>query len=223
MLSLAAISIYQIQYTTNPGRDNTYPSPLFGKTIVTEGIVTAVGYSAGGFFLSEPSGGPWRSLLVLTADYSVQPGDKVIIKGKVSEYFGMTCLTDVSAINRMDSNRQIPQPIALTSGQIISADQAEAYEGTLVRLQNATCVQGSLAGGRFSLNDGSGICYASSAFFTGNSLQCRTGQIFGSIAGIISYAYGEYTLNPRNKNDVIIMAPVFNQSRSWGRIKSIYK
>ncbi|MCB5295620.1 MAG: hypothetical protein LHW52_03645, partial [Candidatus Cloacimonetes bacterium] len=44
-----SLSIYDIQYTTFPGSDNTYPSLYAGKSVSTEGIVTAVDYKSGGF------------------------------------------------------------------------------------------------------------------------------------------------------------------------------
>jgi hypothetical protein len=51
----------------------------------------------------------------------------------------------------------------------------------------------------------------------------KSGDVFASLTGIVCYAYGEYSINPRNRFDVSVMIPVFNQNRSWGRIKSIYK
>ncbi len=49
---LGAVTIYEIQYTANPGA-GTYPSPLFNHAVTTQGIVTASGYSGGsGYFIS---------------------------------------------------------------------------------------------------------------------------------------------------------------------------
>jgi hypothetical protein len=61
-ISAYAISIYDIQYTSASGIDNTYPSPYLGKAVTIEGIVTAINLHSGGYFLSEANGGMWRSI-----------------------------------------------------------------------------------------------------------------------------------------------------------------
>lgn len=223
IVSLAAVSVYQIQYTTNPGRDNTFPSTFAGKFVTVDGIVTATNYSNRGFFISETSGGPWRGIFVDTDRTGVKPGDKVIVKGTVDEIFGMTSIRSLKSLSIVDSNHPIPYPTLITTGQITTAEQAEAYEGSLAKVQNITCVQTALAGGRYSINDGSGICLVDDALYTGKNIPCHTGDGYSAVCGVIVYSYGDYSINPRNKNDVVVMTPVFNQNRSWGRIKSIYK
>jgi hypothetical protein len=223
MFALSAVSIYQIQYTNSPGRDNTFPSLYAGKTVTVDGIVTAAGFSGGGFFISEPSGGPWRGIYIETNRTGIKPGDKVIIKGIVDETFGMTCIRSIKSVSILDSNHPIPYPNQIATGQITSAEQAEAYEGTLVKVQNSTCVQPTLAGGRFSINDGSGVCMVDDAFLSGKKSLYHTGELFSAMCGIVVYSYGDYSINPRSRNDAVILAPVVNENRSWGRIKSIYK
>ncbi len=222
-ISMNALTIYQIQYTTNPGRDNTYPSPYIGKAVVVEGIVTAVGYKSGGFFISEPSGGAWRSIYIRTNSYSCKAGDKVIVRGTVGEYFGMTCIQDITGINVMDSRRHIPLPLPVTTGQITTAEQAEAYESVLVRIQNASALNNTSTSASCFINDGSGLCSVENAFLNEKIGAVNSGEVFANLKGIICYAYGKYSLNPRSRADISIMAPVFNLNRSWGRIKSIYK
>ena len=221
IVSLSALSIYQIQYTDNPGRDNTFPSVYTGKKVTLEGIVTANGYNQTGFYISEPAGGAWRGIYIESALHNVKPGDKIILRGMVSELFGMTCLREITSLSIIDSHRPIPFPNMITTGQITSADQAEAYEGTLVKVQNTTCVQNSLAGGKYSVTDGSGICLIDDNFLSGKVPYTRQGDAFSSLVGIVAYAYGTYSINPRNRTDIFLMAPVFNQNQSWGRIKFI--
>jgi len=223
IFSISAVSIFDIQYTTKPGSNNTYPSSYVGKTVTVEGIVTAINYSHGGFFISEPAGGPWRGIYIRTQSSSVKTGDKVILRGIVDEYFGMTCIQDVKAISVIDSNHPLPFANMVASGQITTPDQAEAYEGTLVKIQNATYVQNQSNSVRFSVNDGSGACLVSESFVLDKQAKYRSGEVFTSLTGIVCYAFGDYSINPRNRNDVTVMAPVFNQNRSWGKIKSIYK
>lgn len=220
---LYSISIYEIQYTNNPGRDNTYPSRYVGKTVTVEGIVTATNYKNDGFFISESAGGPWRSIYIKTSNTGVKPGDKIVLKGTVDEYFGMTTIQDVIGISIKDSHHAIPFPNQVTSGQLTTPDQAEAYESTLVKVQNSTYVQNHGGSLKYTINDGSGSCIIGDNFISEKMTRYKTGQLFSSITGIVCYAFGEYSINPRNQTDISVLVPVFNQNRSWGRIKSIYK
>lgn len=221
--ALSCVTIYDIQYTTIPGRDNTYPSTYVGKTVNIEGIVTAINYRHGGFFVSEPAGGPWRSIYIRVNNTSVKPGDKVILRGIVDEYFGMTCIQDLKAINIIDSNHLIPLPTMVTTGQITTPDQAEAYESTLVKVQNCTYILNRGFNKKQSISDGSGACSFGYGFIYDKIDEYKTNEQFSSLIGIVCYTFGEYSINPRYKTDVSVLVPVFNQNRSWGRIKSIYK
>ena len=223
IVSLMAVSIYQIQYTANPGRDNTYPSMYVGKIVTVEGIVTATNYAQGGFFISETAGGPWRGLYIDTNRSGIKIGDKIVTKGTVDETFGMTCLRNVKSISIIDSNHPLPYPNLITTGQITSAEQAEAYEGTFVKVQNSTCVQPAIAGGRLSINDGSGVCLVDNSVLSNKKSMYRSGEVFSAVLGVVVYSYGDYNIKTRSRNDLVVMAPVYNQNRSWGRIKSIYK
>jgi len=85
-------SIYDIQYTTEPGPEGTYPSLLADQTISSSGIVTAVGYGGydNDFFISSPEGNPWEGVYIYFADASPSIGDMVEITGDVYEYYGFT-------------------------------------------------------------------------------------------------------------------------------------
>jgi hypothetical protein len=222
-MMLFGVSIFQIQFTTDSGGDNTYPSYFAGKTVTVEGIVTATGFKSGGFFMSESAGGPWRGIYVRSATASVSPGDKIVLKGKVAEYFGMTCLQDIDRISVLDTHHSIPFANQVTTGQITTPEQAESFEGTLVKIQNASFIQTASGSLRLTVNDGSGSCNICDNLTSDKIAKYKPGEIFNALTGIVCYAFGEYSVNPRSRNDVSIMVPVFNQNRSWGRIKSIYK
>ncbi len=223
IITLCAISIYDIQYTTNPGSNNTYPSVYAGKTVSVEGVVTAINHRNGGFFISELSGGPWRGIFIRSEATNVKSGDRLIIRGTVDEYFGMTCLRDLTQLKLLNSGYPLPFANQVTTGQITTPDQAEAYESTLVRVQNASFIQSQGNNQRLVVNDGSGSCLLNSFFSNDKIRVYKAGELFTSITGIVCYAYGDYSINPRYSNDVAVMVPVFNQNRSWGRIKSIYR
>ena len=123
MLSAWAVSIYDVQFTTQPGSDGTFPSRFVGKTLSLEGVVTATNYRNGGYFISENLNGPWRGILILDRDSKVQIGDRVKVSGSVSEFYGMTCLQDISQTRVLSSNNPLPTPLMLTSGQLAGSEE----------------------------------------------------------------------------------------------------
>ncbi len=70
---------------------------------------------------------------------SVEIGEEVTITGKVTQYAGLTELTDVVIDSRHGSGGE-PHPLTLTAADILSdgVGGIEKYEGLLVRLNNVT-------------------------------------------------------------------------------------
>ncbi|HNQ43947.1 MAG TPA: hypothetical protein PKI59_05930 [Candidatus Cloacimonadota bacterium] len=227
LISLACmawgVSIYDIQYTSMPGSDNTYPSRYAGKSVSTEGIVAAVNYRNGGYFISETIAGPYSGILVLDSRSSVNIGDRIRISGTVYETFGMTCLQDITNTTILERNHPLPHPVTLTTAQLTSAIEAEAYEGVYARVLSISTANSRNSRGKFSVTDGTGLCTIQLGTFTNIANQQSLSSQFSSITGIVIYGFGEFSLNPISRNDLVENQPVSIQNRSWGRIKSIYK
>ncbi len=223
---LSAISIYDIQYTTNPGVDNTYPSPYADEVVTITGVVTATGYHATSgqkFFITEPTGGAWRSIFIDDTSHAVQIGDLISVTGTVKEYYGMTEIRQCSAVNVLRSNYPLPSPIILTSGQMASE---EAYECCLAKIQNVICTTAPNSQNELFVDDGSGAVKVDDGFFSGAvpfPINSGVGVNYNYIMGIIDYSHGYYSLQPRTSLDIQKQAPVLNTHKSWGKIKSIYK
>ena len=222
-IGAGALSIFDIQYTTSRGVDGSYPSPYLGKTVTIEGVVTSRDYRGGGFFLSEPVSGAWRGILVNDTAYNPAVGSHVRITGEVAETFGMTCLRNISNYRLLDSNRTLPNPVIISSGQLANPMEAEAYEGVYARILNTTSSGAKTRNGRFMVNDGSGQCSVVLGSFGGRSSTPPVGTQYSQIVGIVVFGYGEYSLNPISSSDMQMQQPVSVQNRSWGKIKSIYK
>lgn len=218
-----ALSIYDVQYTASRGVDNSYPSPYLGKQVTLEGIVSATGYRGEGFFLSEKLSGAWRGIYILDSSYNPTIGNYVRVSGEVAEYFGMTCLRNLNSFRVLDSNRTLPNPIVISAGQLSNAMEAEAYEGVYVRLVNASVTGTKSRNGRFAVSDGSGQCGVVLQSFGGKASAPAVGTQYAQIAGLVTFSYGEYLLNPVSSSGMQIQQPVSTQNRSWGKIKSIYK
>lgn len=219
-----ALSIYDVQYVNSAGADNSYPSAYLGKEVTLEGIVTATNYRSGGYFISEPVSGAWRGILINDKRNNPSPGDLIRLSGRVSELFGMTCIQDLSAYRVLDRNRPLPNPVIISTGQISSSLEAEAYEGVYARLLNASSSGSKTRSGRFMVNDGSGQCSVLTGSFSDKrKLTPVVGVQFSYLVGVVAFGYGEFSLNPVSTDDIGIQQPVSTQNRSWGKIKSIYK
>ncbi len=223
-LGAGALTIYEIQYTSSRGVDNSFPSPYLGKVVSVEGVVTAAGYRNSGFFLSENVSGAWRGIFVQTNSYTPSVGSYVRLTGEVAESYGMTCLQDIRNYRVLDRNRPLPKPVIISTGQLENPHEAEAYEGVYARLINSSVSSAKSASGKFMVTDGSGQCRITlGAFGTKPAQSPAAGTQYAQIAGIVTFGYGEYNLNPFSASDLQIQQPVSTQNRSWGKIKSIYK
>jgi len=196
---LSAVSIYDIQYTTQPG-DGTYPSSYAGQTVTTGGIVTATGFSNGRFFIEQSSGGAWRGLYVYSNDYEVSVGDSLIITAEVYEYNGFTELSYLSDLQIVSSGNALPQPAEIPTNDA----NTEMYESVLVKVINAVISEETDEWGYWRLDDGSGSCVTDGNFFTMESagIPVMNGFPFDAVTGIMAYAWGEYHLNPRTIEDL---------------------
>ncbi len=183
------VSIHDIQYTT----DQTGNSPYADDTIQTSGIVT--GTYAQGFFLQNGSG-EWNGIFVFSATYAPQVsiGDSVTIVGKVKEYYGLTEITNLSYIQVHSQNNPLPSPIVVTAAQV----KSEPYEGVLVKLMNATCINENSGYGMWTVQDATDTCKIHNLLYT----YTPTLNHKYHITGPVYYSYGEYRIEPRSMNDV---------------------
>lgn len=128
-------------------------SPLNGRSVVTEGIVTAKFAGLSGFYLQDAEGdnNPLTSdgifVFGASALASVSVGDKIRLNANVTEFNTITELVNPSNIQVLSRNNPvIPTDIALpetTEGDL------EAYEGMLVRITSPMTVSQNYFQGRY--------------------------------------------------------------------------
>ncbi len=206
---LSALPIYDLQYTENPG-NGTYPSNYENQIVNLSGIVTCNNYNGNKFVLSSPEGGPWNGILIYETG-NFQLGDEVSLYGTVTEYYGLTEITDGYNLVLLSSDNPLPDATQIYTGEL-AAD--ESYEGILVELNNVTIISAPDQYGHYMIDDGSGSCYVSGycyptedyTFFPAPGM-----QLF-SIKGIVTYSYNEYRLLPRYNSDLMFYydQPVFS-------------
>ncbi|MCK4530454.1 MAG: C10 family peptidase, partial [Candidatus Marinimicrobia bacterium] len=192
-------SIYDIQYTTEPGADGTYPSLMKGEEVTIIGIVTATGYLGydSNFFISSSESGPWKGINVYSADKSPAIGDEVKIIGEVTEYSGFTEVIN-PVVTIVSTGNPVSEPIIVKTGNLIAAANAEQYEGCLVKVENVTVTKEPDQYNQVYINDGTGECQVDDNIF---NYSVSLGDQFQYIIGVVDYQHSEYSLIPRFEND----------------------
>ncbi|MGY6562254.1 MAG: T9SS type A sorting domain-containing protein [Luteibaculaceae bacterium] len=194
------ITISEIQFTTVPGSGNTFPSPLEGQQVITQGVVTAVvpnptNPTANGGFYIQDAPGAWNGIYVFNPNHTLSVGNEVVVTATVEERFGNTQLAFVSNIEVLEENVALPASTVITT---LQASTEEQWEGVLVTVLNAECVNASAPNGLWFVNDGSGVLQI------GNSMHVATrqNQVFYNITGPILYEFSNFRLHPRGATDI---------------------
>jgi hypothetical protein len=201
-------TIYDIQFTSDPSGD----SPLDGEVVRTSGIVTAVdAFSNNGdpqlvYYLQDGSGA-WNGIYVfdfIDNGNAVAVGDEIELIAQVSEYFGLTELSNIQSFTLLASAQPLPVPLVVGTGEVA----AEALESVLVRVVDAVCTAPPSGAnfGIWSVNDGSGAAGIGKEMHT-TTPDPIIGQVY-DITGVVSYGFEEYRIQPRGASDVALATSI---------------
>ncbi len=185
--SALAVTIHDIQYTTDPGG----ASPYTGQQVAVTGIVTGVFFQ--GYVLAEAPG-PWHAIYVASQSHGPRIGDEVRLTGTVQEYFSMTQIANVSNYTLLSSGNAIAPWTETAQG----AGQ-EMHESTLLTLADLT-VTALHVMGEWTASDGTGDIRCDDLndymYFP------QVGDVLASVTGILFYSGARFKLEPRNTGDV---------------------
>jgi hypothetical protein len=190
--TLDTVSIYNIQYTTDPSGD----SPYKDSTIATYGVVTA--FKTGGFYIQDGVG-PWSGLYIYNNTFTVAPGDSILVVGRIVEYYEMTEMTQVTLLTVLGT-APIPAPSVITTAQA----NTEEYESVLVKVMNAACTNANAGFGMWVVNDGSGTILIDKLFYE----HTPTLGVNYNVTGPTMYSFDEFRIEPRNAADVEVYTSV---------------
>jgi predicted extracellular nuclease len=194
-LANGTVSIYDIQYTIDPGG----ASPYDDQTVTTGGVVTRAFYN--GYFIEDPGGGPWSGLWVY--DYSNEPevGDQLSLTGTIDEYWGLTELKNVTAYTVESSGNPVPGPEVLSSGDV----SQEQWESVLVRVENVTVTNDDLGYSEWEVDDGSGPVVVDNL---GDYTYSPTnGDLLDFVQGPLNYSYDAFKIAPCDDDDIEVYVP----------------
>ncbi len=156
MFSAALSASAQTLTPINQIQGSTNLSPLAGKTVKTNGIVTAIVKS--GFYIQTPDADADKDAATSEGIYvfgdesvsSVIVGDAVEVSGTIAEYrprnvnFGLS-LTEITrpTVKVISKNNPLPAPFVLTKTEMNpngKIDQLERFEGMRVRVETLDVV-----------------------------------------------------------------------------------
>jgi phosphatidylserine/phosphatidylglycerophosphate/cardiolipin synthase-like enzyme len=176
-------------------------SPMNNQTVTIRGIVTASKSGGQGYFVQDADSA-WSGIYVYDLNRSPLPelGDEVRLTGKVTEYYNLTEIKDVTSFEVLSKGNKVPEPILLKTGEI-----DEAYEGVLIKVENATCTKVSLGYGEWEVNDGSGPAVVNDLYYAFTP----TSGVSYDITGPLDFSFEFYKIEPRFAADVVINAALF--------------
>lgn len=192
------VSIYDIQYSPDAPHD----SPYAGEVVKTTGIVTGVfqfGADEGKFFIQDGDGA-WNGIYVYGDGSDLNLGDEVAVTGEVVEYYGLTEMSWISDIELLSSDNPLPTPVDVTT----LAAANEEYEGVLVRVMDAECVNDDAGFGQFEVNDGSGVRLIDDQIY---SYTATMGNYY-NITGVTFLSFDEVKIFPRMSEDIVVTGAV---------------
>ncbi|RLD54456.1 MAG: hypothetical protein DRJ01_18010, partial [Bacteroidetes bacterium] len=196
-----AVSIYDIQYTTDASGD----SPLKGELITTSGIITGVAQD--GFFIQDKKG-LWNGVYVFNKYDTVSPapvvGDSIALTAKVDEYYGLTELKDPSyTVEASD--------VTLPEAEVITADDMnEAIEATLIKFEGYTCVNVDFDTHHNSLYVKEGV---TDTLMVHNMMYKDINPVLNNeytITGVGNWDWDNFKVEPRDSNDFVVTTVVNN-------------
>ncbi|MCB0809627.1 MAG: T9SS type A sorting domain-containing protein [Flavobacteriales bacterium] len=198
-------TIYEIQYTTNPGGD----SPLLGEQVSTGGIVTA---THGSGYWIQNGNGAWSGVYVFDNNNSPAVGDSITLTAIVEEYFNNTELSSVTVFSNVSSGNPV-----LVAGISTADANLEDWEGQLVQVTSATCVNDDVINnnGQWQVDDGSGFIWIDDLIYA----FVPTLNTFYDVTGVTTYAFSQRKIEPRDMNDISISSSV---AERFGDVVNVY-
>ena len=206
------LTVFDIQYTTDPSGN----SPYAGQTVTVTGVVTGItprGKYKGCYFIQDGCG-PWNGIYCFDPGRFPSLGDSVRITGAISEYYGTTELeTDYYTVIKKEC--RLPDPVILPTDSLISHNNSvEKYEGVLVATNKVNVrtapnyySEWAVSDSLFPLTADSCLVddFVDSLIYLGYTPV--PGDSLVSVRGIVQHTYG-YKIEPRFPKDIVQFKPV---------------
>ncbi len=211
------LGIADIQYTPWELAD----SPFEGVNVEVTGIVTSDTASNNNYdaYVIQDAAGPWNAIFVFGIAAELNRGDEITVYGTVTDYNAdwhfkwdnnTTILVDSFKVN---SSGNAIDAVSVNTGDLNGdSESVESYEGSLVRIENATLV--SINSYDATFDDGSGECLVDDDFISANFFieryegylyafgdTLRPGDKVDMIQGVFLFSFGTYKIEVRDASD----------------------
>ncbi|MCD4653555.1 hypothetical protein K8T06_06430 [bacterium] len=188
------VTIYDIQYTTDPSGD----SPYDGQSVTTTGIVTAFEDGNNSLFIQDVTGA-WNGIHCYNGSgwTGYAEGDELEVTGTVDEQYGMTQMENCSVTVNSTGNT-LPAFTVVTSNGM----NDEQYEGVLCEIQNAIVTSEESTYGEWNIDDSSGDAMMDDQYTY--TYVPVLNDILDFVRGPIAYSYSEFRMYPRYDADIQI-------------------
>jgi len=218
------LTIADIQYTPWEIAD----SPFEGQVVTITGVVTNDTSANNRYeaYSIQDAEEPWSGIFVFGIGADLVRGDEITVTGTVTDYnpdwdfkWGANTVILAESFTTNSSGNTV-DPIMVTTGELNSdSEAAEAYEGMLVQVLNATLT--AVNGYDAAFDDGSGECLVDGDFMlardqdpnemfyvndtdgylvaAGDTLM--PGSEIDMISGIFTYSFGSYKIELRTTED----------------------
>lgn len=168
-------------------------------------VTTPWTFNGEGFWVQEPTGGEFSGLSVFAPNaegFTPMPGMQVSLCGAYDEFFDQSQLQIASASDIMaGASGPAPAPEVLSSDVVGGGAMAEAWEGVLVQVDNASVTMEANEFGEWQVDD---TLLLDDAFFEMASWpNPAVDDVYTSITGVMSYSFDNYKLAPRDAADFV--------------------
>ncbi len=186
-------------------------SPITLTGVVVTSDVFYVASALDGFFIADVGGGAWHcAVAVFTRDdltVSVNAGDTVDLSGTVKHFCGTNsgdnqeyCIEQIQLDSvTANASAEIPAAQKIEDSSSIATGGADAYkwQSCPVYVENVT-VSEQMDYGQFRVT---GNLVVDDMLFDYTTPD--VGTLYNTLQGFLYTSYGEFTLNPRNDNDMV--------------------
>lgn len=182
-----------------------------GSVVTVKGVVitSPVHVEDGIMYVQEPEGGELSGIAVYMYDevvmqFGVKPGIVVDITGEYTEFFGESQLkvVGIADITQVGEGEP-PAPEVVAAADIATGGaKAEAYEGVLVAVEDATVTNPNLDVSDFEVD---GALRVTDFFLFAQNMdpQVSMGQVFQTIAGPLRFSFDHHKIAPRTVLDLV--------------------
>jgi len=167
-----------------------------GSLVTLTGVVATspASFDGSGFFVQDPGGGEWSGVYIHKggAEFEVESGDVLTIKGTVTEYYDLTEIVVADTADVVKTGTGTPVVTNLSA----TPSDWEPYEGVLLSLDSVEITSDEDSYGQVTTDWG---ILVDDLFFDHG---LGDGEVVSSLTGPLHYSFEEWKICPRAASDL---------------------